>query len=595
MFRNTHPQKHLAWNGTDIVRACVITSLIVSCTLILVLAFSRTFGVIATQLFYIPLLYAVYYYPKRGILIAGVCGIIYEIVGYFFYYPNPDALIATVGQAILYIVVAAIIAQLIEQVRTGTSKSGNAFDTSRIGTICFRRRDLSICQCNSTCATLLRYIPEELTTMTIKDILPDAHEKERFSGLVKTGSSFDNFPARVVTKDGENRQVIISGNPVSEEIVCCTVISRDDGDLPDPAVWEAVVKYRQLTDHSPTGILIVGQGIIRYANPAFFEFSGYLPSEITGKELALLIDTDDPAAYTAFAKRWEDPDAQPDRLVCRFRTRHGETRMIALYTAPIVHSGNPATLITIVDLSEKEQLEERIRRENERRRGVLMTVAHELRTPLQPIMGYLDLLMEDPKAFGLTEDTKKIIARCMTSVERERQIINQMLDLSVLETGKLRLSYTIFALAPLVRNVLEVRNTAKDEIVVDIPETLTITADRDRLFTVLDALISNAIKYSTSPRKIRISYYSGNEDPCHYLSVQDNGVGIPHHAINSIFEPFQLADAAKLSRKYDRMGLSLSITKKIIELHGGDIKVQSRELEGSTFTIHIPKTKPHDR
>ena len=595
MFRNTHPRESVSLNGTDIVRACVITSLLVSCTLILILAFSRTFGVIATQLFYIPLLYAVYYYPKRGILIAGVCGIIYEIVGYFFYYPNPDALIATVGQAILFIVVAAIIAQLIEQVRTGTSRSGRAFDTSRLGTICFRRKDLFICQCNTSCAALLRYTPEELTTMTMGDILPDAREKERFFGLVKTSSSFDNFPARVVTKDGENRQVIIAGNPVGEEIVCCTIMSRDDGDLADPSVQEAVLQYRQLTDHSPTGILIVGQGIIRYANPAFFEFSGYLPSEITGKELALLIDTDDPAAYTAFSKRWEDPDARPDRLVCRFRTHHGEIKLITLYTAPVIHSGNPATLITIVDLSEKQQLEERIRRENEGRRGVIMTVAHELRTPLQPIMGYLDMLMEDPKGFGLTEDTIKIIARCMTSVERERQIINQMLDLSVLETGKLPLSYTTFAPAPLVRSVLEVRNTAKDEIIVDIPETLTITADRDRLFTVLDALISNAIKYSTSPRMIRIRYYSGKEDPCHHLSVQDNGVGIPHHAINSIFEPFQLADAAKLSRKYDRMGLSLSITKKIVELHGGNITVKSREREGSTFTLHIPKTKPHDR
>ena len=223
-----------------------------------------------------------------------------------------------------------------------------------------------------------------------------------------------------------------------------------------------------------------------------------------------------------------------------------------------------------------------------------MTVAHELRTPLQPILGYLNLLVLDSTSYGLTEGTKKILERCLTSVERERQIINRMLDLSVLESGKLHLSYSTFSLAALVRSVVDVSgHAAKDEIILDIPESLTITADMDRMFIVVESFLSNAINYSKPPRKIRIWYYSGDDDPCHHFSVQDNGIGISNDAMNTIFEPFQLADAAILSRKYDRIGLSLSITKKIMLLHGGDITVESREREGSTFTIHLPKIKPH--
>ena len=77
------------------------------------------------------------------------------------------------------------------------------------------------------------------------------------------------------------------------------------------------------------------------------------------------------------------------------------------------------------------------------------------------------------------------------------------------------------------------------------------------------------------PREITIFYRSGIDDKCHHISVRDNGSGISESAFSSIFEPFQLADAAKLSRRYDRIGLSLSITKKIMQMHGGDITVES--------------------
>ena len=93
-----------------------------------------------------------------------------------------------------------------------------------------------------------------------------------------------------------------------------------------------------------------------------------------------------------------------------------------------------------------------------------------------------------------------------------------------------------------------------------------------------------------SPRERSESLYrSGVNDTEHRISVQDNGIGIPKDQISSIFEPFQLADATVLSRKYDRLGLSLSVAKKIVQMHGGDITVESAVNAGSTFTIHLPK------
>jgi signal transduction histidine kinase len=274
-------------------------------------------------------------------------------------------------------------------------------------------------------------------------------------------------------------------------------------------------------------------------------------------------------------------------------TKSGEVRGVVLFANPIVDHGQPAIMINLMDISVQQRLEEQIHQDNERRRGIIITVAHELRTPLQPILGYLNLLIQDPQGFGILDETKKLLERCLVSVERERQIINQMLDLSILESGKLHLSYSNFSCASLVNSVLDAGGyLTKSEVILDLPAGLIISADMDRLYSVIDSLLANAINYSKPPRKIRIFYLPGGDGATHTISVQDNGIGIADIMITSIFEPFQLADAVKLSRKYDRLGLSLSIAKKIMQMHGGDISVESVVNNGSTFTIHLPRTRP---
>jgi signal transduction histidine kinase len=276
-------------------------------------------------------------------------------------------------------------------------------------------------------------------------------------------------------------------------------------------------------------------------------------------------------------------------------TKSGGLKVAMIFANPISHNNQRATMMNLVDISVQQRLEERIQQDNERRRGIIITVAHELRTPLQPILGYLNLLIQDPEGFGILDNTKKMLERCLVSVDRERQIINQMLELSVLESGKIQLTFSDFSPAPLVHSVLDTGGyLSKGDVTMDVPDDLIMHADRDRLFSVLDSLLSNAVNYSKPPRKIHISYRNGAGGTTHMISVQDNGIGIAKNMFDSIFEPFQLADAAKLSRKYDRLGLSLSIAKQIVQMHGGDIMVESTVNVGSTFTIQIPKVLPEE-
>lgn len=351
-----------------------------------------------------------------------------------------------------------------------------------------------------------------------------------------------------------------------------------------------MMKYRQLTENSPTSLLIVQKGVIVYSNPSFTEFSGYRAQEVNGRELVSLIDPGDLHVFSEFAQHWNNAKPLAGHAEFRFVTKSGETRVAVLFTNPIIHLNKPAMMSNLIDISEKLRLEEKIHMDNERRRGIIITVAHELRTPLQPILGYLNLLISDTQGFGIVEETKKILERCFVSVDRERQIINQMLELSVLESGKLQLSLSDFPLEPLVHSVIDTSGyTSKAEVVVSIPDNIVLSADRERLYSVFDSLFSNAVNYSKPPRKIEVAYLQEARDNYHHISVKDNGIGITPTSIAYIFEPFQLADAAKLSRKYDRIGLSLSIAKKVIQMHGGDITVESTVNSGSTFTIHLPR------
>jgi len=246
-----------------------------------------------------------------------------------------------------------------------------------------------------------------------------------------------------------------------------------------------------------------------------------------------------------------------------------------------------------VDTTERQQLKERIQKDTELRHGIISTVAHELRTPLQPIMGYLNLLTQDPKTYGVTDETRAILDRCAKSVDRESQIINQMLELSVLDAGKIPLSYSQVNVRDLLSTIVSTGGYAsKGDLTIDAPEETVMDIDESKISVVIDSMLSNAVNYSKPPRKIRVSYQFSNAEQMHRISIQDNGVGITNSQLDEIFEPFNLPAAGSQARKPDRVGLSLSIAKKYVQMHGGFISVDSIVNLGSTFTIHLPKTPP---
>jgi signal transduction histidine kinase len=166
-----------------------------------------------------------------------------------------------------------------------------------------------------------------------------------------------------------------------------------------------------------------------------------------------------------------------------------------------------------------------------------------------------------------------------------------MLELSVLDAGKIPLSYSLIPVRDLLKTIVDTGGYAsKADLVIDAPPDTIIEADENKLSVVIDSMLSNAVNYSKPPRKIRVAYQFSNAEQMHRISIQDNGVGITNSQLDEIFEPFTLPGSGSTIRKPDRVGLSLSIAKKYVQMHGGYISVDSIVNVGSTFTIHIPRT-----
>jgi signal transduction histidine kinase len=239
-----------------------------------------------------------------------------------------------------------------------------------------------------------------------------------------------------------------------------------------------------------------------------------------------------------------------------------------------------------------ESLQEKdtaIRTELERKNDFIHVAAHELRTPLQPLIGYIDLFLAMPDEFGLSDDVQKHLAICKESVDREHYIVDRMLQLSLVSDSHemIRPEFATFSPRWLIRSILDMLPAmGPQECSIDIPGDLLLTTDRQYFFKIMETLLSNAVKFSSTPRQVRVEYRATPE--MHLFSVRDNGVGIPKNALKDIFRPFYLIDGPKLSRMYDRLGLGLAISKKLAEKLHGEITVESEEGKGTTFTLAIP-------
>ena len=578
----------------DLIRFIIIATLTFLCIIITTFSIARNLGTIYAQLFYFPIIYATYFYPRRGLWLAGACAVVYEVFAYLYIFPDTAGMIAITGQALLFVCIGALVAYVSEKIMTSEVHSRTIVEKSPMGIILFDRNTYHIRLSNTRIEHMLGYSAEDLAGMTFPELLSSDEDRQRFTASVASGEEVHAFETVLLSREKEHVRVHLSWSRITDDLMSCTVIDINKVRLARMAADEIDARYKQATDSLPTGIVIMRDKMVVYANPSFEQFSGYTPEELLGIDLLTLIHPEDQVDFLQSCHLAETDSSHPVRSGISVIAKSGKIRPAYLFFTRILQNGSPAVMVNLVDIPEPESTKGRAPQDNKRERGIISTFAYELRTPLQPIMGYINLLMQDPETYGVSEETRLILDRCAKSVDRERLIINQMLELSVIDTGKTSLEYSVFSVPDLLTTIIDAGGYAADAaITMDVPTDLTFEADRNKISTVIDTMLSNAVKYSTHPRKIHIAYRSGPHDTMHRLSIRDNGIGITDARLDEIFEPFPIPESGK-SLKFDKIGLSLAIAKKYIKMHGGYISVDSIINLETTFSIHIPKKRPEE-
>ena len=219
----------------------------------------------------------------------------------------------------------------------------------------------------------------------------------------------------------------------------------------------------------------------------------------------------------------------------------------------------------------------------------LANMSHELRTPLNSIIGFSEVL-EDQSFGTLNEKQKKYAQNIHTSGMHLLQLINDILDLSKVEAGKMQLQYEEFSLPEILQDVKSLIKTQADKknllFSIETDErVISLGADKQKFKQILLNLLSNAVKFTSKGGKITVGIRSVNGYA--QISVSDTGIGIKQENIGRIFEKFQQIDS-KTAREYGGTGLGLALSRKFVEMHGGKIWVKSEYGKGSTFTFTIP-------
>ena len=221
----------------------------------------------------------------------------------------------------------------------------------------------------------------------------------------------------------------------------------------------------------------------------------------------------------------------------------------------------------------------------------LATMSHELRTPLNAIIGFSDLLLMQVVATGTATKLDEYLGDIGDSGRHLLQIINDILDFSKLETGAVTLDAAEFSLEPMISSAVRIargQSQTKDVELKSAPidTAIIVNGDERKLRQVMLNLISNAVKFTPNGGRVEVSTYA---DPAgaRIIAVKDNGVGISPADIERVFEPFVQADA-NFDRASSGTGLGLPLSRKLVELHGGMLHLESMPGEGTTAVVTLP-------
>ncbi len=368
---------------------------------------------------------------------------------------------------------------------------------------------------------------------------------------------------------------------------------------------ESEERFSKAFNASPLALTIssLTTGKLIEVNDTFVNVTGYTRAEALGKttlELGLWKRSSDREAEMEEVRQV----GQLSHVEYTFQLRSGQEIIGLLAAEKIEIAGEPCALTVIQDITERKQLEaerERLLVEEQEARAraeaatrakdeFLAVVSHELRSPLNAILGYTRLLRTQRKNDPEITQITSIIER---NGRAQIQLIEDLLDTARIISGKLKLEIGPVELTEVIAAALDTVRPAAERKTIALNITFEaeadayqITGDANRLQQVVWNLLSNAIKFTPEGGQIRITLH--RLASAVQIVVSDTGHGISPDLLPFVFDRFRQGDSSS-TRRFGGLGLGLALVKHLVELHGGEVKVQSAgEAQGATFTIHLP-------
>ncbi|MBI2361338.1 MAG: PAS domain S-box protein [Deltaproteobacteria bacterium] len=337
------------------------------------------------------------------------------------------------------------------------------------------------------------------------------------------------------------------------------------------------------------------EGRILTWNRAAQVIFGYAKDEALGNHLAILVPPGREKELEEIQNKVQLSGVIRN-LEVRRKRKDGVVIDAALAVSPIVdEQGNAVGFLHLAkDITEKQRYEKRLKELDRMKSDFVSNVSHELRTPLTAIKGSVDNML-DGITGALNEKQMRYLARIKSNADRLSRLINELLDLSRIEAGKIDLRPADISLVALTREVNEsLRPVAAEKLIsleVASPDTdVSAWAERDKVAQVLMNLIGNAVKFTPSHGKVTVGVRR-NGDEWVEISIADTGPGIPAEEAGRIFDKFYQV-AREDRHKTKGTGLGLAISKALVEMHGGKIWLESGAGRGSTFYFTLPARQP---
>jgi len=357
-------------------------------------------------------------------------------------------------------------------------------------------------------------------------------------------------------------------------------------------------RFGDLLESMPDAIIVADQaGLIVLANTHAKSLFGYSEQELVGKALEELMPERFRAAHPRdVAGYFAQPRVRPIRAgIELFGLRaNGEEFPVEISLSPIRMGGAIFAVSAIRDVTERRRLEDSIRKANRMKSEFLANMSHELRTPLNGIIGFTEFLA-DEKPGPLNPKQKEYLNDVHTSALHLLQLINDLLDLAKVEAGKIRLQPEPFSPGRVIEETRAVVNGIAQAKSIHIrssisPEIGTVFLDPRKFKQICYNLLANAVKFTNPGGSVEIE--AAPHDAAHFeVRVRDTGIGIRREDVDRLFREFEQLDSGA-ARRFGGTGLGLALTRRLVEMQGGTISVQSQYGRGSTFTVTLPAVSP---